>query len=104
MKYKGNTKLEKQCLSYIRDNLKAPPQSLVIRWGKKLGLDLQEIKHINDRLHLRAHLGPDPGFLSNTKNWKKTTPQSFRSPYYAQGDIGNKVFLLVTYTFLNTDL
>jgi hypothetical protein len=33
--------------------------------------------------------GPDPGFLSHTKNWKKTTPRSFQSPYYAQGDIGN---------------
>jgi hypothetical protein len=90
MKYKGNTKLEKKCLSYIRDNLKAPPQSVVTRWGKKLGLDSQEIKQINDRVHLRAHLGPDPGFLSNTKNWKKTTPRSFRSPYYVQGDIGNE--------------
>jgi hypothetical protein len=71
MKYKGDTKLEKQCLSYIRDNLKAPPKSLVIRWGKKLGLKFDDIQHINDRLHLRAHLGPDPGFLSNTKKWKK---------------------------------
>jgi hypothetical protein len=33
--------------------------------------------------------GPDPGFLSHTKKWKKTTPRSFQSPYYAQGDIGN---------------
>jgi hypothetical protein len=33
--------------------------------------------------------GPDPGFLSYTKKWKKTTPRSFQSPYYAQGDIGN---------------
>jgi hypothetical protein len=89
MKYKGTSLLEKKCLAYIRENLKAPPHSVVIRWGKKLGLEPPEIKKINDRLHLRAHLGPDPGFLSNTKNWKKTTPRSFRSPYYAQGDIGN---------------
>jgi len=33
-------------------------------------------------------LGPDPGHLSNSKNWKRTTPRSFRSPYFAQGDIG----------------
>jgi hypothetical protein len=93
MKYKGKTKLEKQCLSYIQDNLKAPPQSLVFKWGKKLNLDYQEIKQINDRIHLRANLGPDPGFLSNTKNWKRTTPRSFRSPYYAQGDIGNRNYI-----------
>ncbi len=77
MKYKGTSLLEKQCLAYIRDNLKAPPHSVVIRWGKKLGLEPQEIKQINDRLHLRAHLGPDPGFLSNTKNWKKLPPVHF---------------------------
>ena len=35
-------------------------------------------------------LGPDPGHLSNSKNWKRTTPRSFRSPYFAQGDIGKK--------------
>ncbi len=44
--------------------------------------------------------GPDPGFLSHTKKWKKTTPRSFQSPYYAQGDIGNvkpskKFFLFI---------
>ncbi len=45
-----------------------------------------------DRLHLRAHLGPDPGFLSNI-NWKRITPRSFHSPYYTQGDIGTENLL-----------
>ncbi len=67
---------------------------------KKLNLDYQEIKQINDRIHLRANLGPDPGFLSNTKNWKRTTPRSFRSPYYAQGDIGNRNYIKQAFYFI----
>jgi hypothetical protein len=33
-------------------------------------------------------LGPEPGVLSNTKQWKKTTPKSFASPFIVQGDVG----------------
>jgi len=38
--------------------------------------------------YINKYLGPDPGQLSNTPMWKKTTPASFRSPFFAQGDIG----------------
>lgn len=39
-------------------------------------------------LHVVVVVGPDAGALSNTKQWKKTTPQSTYSPYILQGDIG----------------
>ncbi len=40
-------------------------------------------------LDLRIFLGPDIGYINNTKQWQKTTPQSFSSPFYCQADIGN---------------
>ena len=38
--------------------------------------------------YTKNYLGPDSGVLSNTKKWKKTTPRSFYSPFFVQGDIG----------------
>lgn len=34
------------------------------------------------------YLGPDSGVLTGSKKWKATTPTSFKSPYFAQGDLG----------------
>jgi hypothetical protein len=101
--------LEKKCDAYIRDNLKAPSLKLVMQWGRQLHMDPSTIKALSARIKLRhalgisqpppvchhfcinaQSLGPDPGHLSNSKNWKRTTPRSFRSPYFAQGDIGKK--------------
>jgi hypothetical protein len=101
--------LEKKCDAYIRDNLKAPSLKLVMQWGRQLHLDPSTIKALSARIKLRhalgisppppvchhfcinaQSLGPDPGHISNSKNWKRTTPRSFRSPYFAQGDIGKK--------------
>ena len=45
--------------------------------------------------------GPDPGHISNSINWKKTTPSVFRSPFMAQGDIGNAFFFPLFIFFLN---
>lgn len=33
-------------------------------------------------------LAPDLGALNRTKQFKKVTPTSFRSPYFAQADLG----------------
>jgi len=33
-------------------------------------------------------LGSESGALSNSKNWKRITPHSLKSPFYVQGDIG----------------
>jgi hypothetical protein len=94
---------------YMRDNLRAPPWKLVLQWGRQLAMATAEIKDVSDKLSLRHALGleippppflkpykeciffagPDPGQLSNSKLWKKTTPASFRSPFFAQGDIGD---------------
>jgi hypothetical protein len=40
---------------------------------------------------LSNDLGPDIGYINNTKQWQKTTPQSFSSPFYCQADIGNYI-------------
>jgi hypothetical protein len=98
---------EKKCNVYMRDNLRAPPWKLVLQWGRQLAMDPTEIKSVSDKLSLRHALGkkppppppsnhifiiffpgPDPGQFSNSRMWKKTTPASFRSPFFAQGDIG----------------
>jgi len=76
-------------------------------WGRQLKLEPATIRDISDRLPLRHSLGtsnppplnffasriylaagPDGGQMSNSKNWKKSTPPSFRSPYVCQGDLG----------------
>jgi len=33
-------------------------------------------------------LGSESGALNNTKKWKKITPQSIKSPFYAMADLG----------------
>lgn len=33
-------------------------------------------------------LGPDPGYITNSKKWQMTTPQNYTSPYLCHGDIG----------------
>jgi len=52
--------------------------------------------------------GPDPGHISNSHMWKKTTPSSFRSPFFAQGDIGTvpllyffQLILIYIYIYIN---
>jgi hypothetical protein len=72
----------------MRQNLRAPPISTVLTWGKKMGLTRQESEKVSDKLRLRHQLAPDIGILSNSKNFKKITPKSHSSPYFAQGDIG----------------
>jgi hypothetical protein len=108
--------LEKKCDAYIRDNLKAPSLKLVMQWGRQLHMDPSTIKDLSARIKLRhalgkspppvchhfvsthaQSLGPDPGHLSNSKNWKRTTPRSFRSPSFAQGDIGKKTSHLLSF-------
>ena len=100
---------EKKCKVYMKDNLRAPPWKLVLQWGRQLAMDTSEIKKVSDTLSLRHAIGkiiplfffsrnppykiytfpgPDPGHLSNSRLWKKTTPAAFRSPFFAQGDIG----------------
>jgi hypothetical protein len=98
----------------MRENLRAPPWKTVLQWGRQLRMDLTDIQTVSERLSLRHALGkkkklsfvvlkknqsrlkriipgPDPGQLSNSRMWKKTTPASFRSPFFAQGDIGNAI-------------
>lgn len=49
--------LENQCKSYIRNNLRAPSIPLVKKWGRKLGLSVEEVASVNDRLLIRQQLG-----------------------------------------------
>jgi hypothetical protein len=69
-------------------NLRAPPISTVLSWGKKLGLTHQESEKVSDKLRLRHQLAPDIG--TNSKRVKKITPKSHASPYFSQGDLGKK--------------
>ena len=93
----------------MRENLRAPPWKLVLQWGRQLRMYPTDIMNVSEKLQLRHALGktppplsssylklvrnyffpgPDPGHISNSHMWKKTTPSSFRSPFFAQGDIG----------------
>ena len=74
----------------MRDNLRAPPITTVIKWGKQLGMTRQASESVSDALGLRHQLARDPGILSNTKSYKKITPKSHASPYFAQGDLGKR--------------
>lgn len=49
--------LEKRCIEFIRQNLRAPPISLVQQWGRKLKLPPRDIQDINSRIILRGQLG-----------------------------------------------
>ena len=91
----------------MRDNLRAPPWKLVLQWGRQLAMDTSEIKSVSDKLSLRHALGKNsPLFFSKphikfilfqvlipvtfpTVDYgKKQHPLHFRSPFFAQGDIG----------------
>ena len=41
----------------MKDNLRAPPQTLVRQWGKQLKMDPADVERISDRLKLRFALG-----------------------------------------------
>ncbi len=49
--------LEIKCERYMKDNLRAPSQTLVRQWGKQLKMSPDDVKRINDRLKLRFALG-----------------------------------------------
>jgi len=49
--------LENKCTRYMKDNLRAPPQTLVRQWGKQLKMDPADVERISDRLKLRFALG-----------------------------------------------
>jgi hypothetical protein len=41
----------------MKENLRAPSYSQVTRWGTQLKLSLQQIRQVNESLHLRHQLG-----------------------------------------------
>jgi hypothetical protein len=53
----NQSKLEKKCLQYIKEQLRAPTKTLVTKWGKHLKLSADEINQVNDRLQIRHRLG-----------------------------------------------
>jgi hypothetical protein len=49
--------LTKRCEKFSKENLRAPSWALVTKWGRILGLPLELIKQVSDRLYLRHRLG-----------------------------------------------
>lgn len=47
--------LEQKIKEFIKNNLRAPPLSLVQQWGKHLSAE--QIQTVNDRIKLRGQLG-----------------------------------------------
>ena len=59
--------LEIKCERYMKDNLRAPSQTLVRQWGKQLKMSPDDVKRINDRLKLRFALGKKKFYLHAIK-------------------------------------
>jgi hypothetical protein len=78
--------LERKCLSYINETLRAPSIPMVNRWGKNLGLSVDVIKRVNDQILLRHQLGT---------NFTKSTC------FVEINSIIFKVEILVCYQILN---
>lgn len=50
-------RLEKRCLQYIKDNIRAPSLSIIKRWGQKLKVPANEINDVSQQLKIRHQLG-----------------------------------------------
>ena len=98
-------KLHRKCLAYQKNELRVPPESLVVRWGRELGLSRSSALDVSSKLDLRhgefeidknclpqlltlSSLGREPGMMGNTPIWKETTPSIFRSPFLVHADLG----------------
>jgi hypothetical protein len=49
--------VEQKCNKYIKQNIRAPPVSLIYKWGQQLKLSKDEIKNVNSNLLIRHRLG-----------------------------------------------
>lgn len=49
--------LKRKCDNYIKMTLRAPPLSMVTRWGRQFKLTTKEIMQVSDSIVLRRQLG-----------------------------------------------
>jgi hypothetical protein len=49
--------LKNRCTTFIKQNLRAPPIPLVMKWGKTLKIKKTDIQAVSDGLQIRHQLG-----------------------------------------------
>jgi hypothetical protein len=60
-----STKLYRKCVEFQKMNLSAPPERLVLQWGKSLGLSRNESLDVSNGLSLRHVAGKKQFFKIN---------------------------------------